>query len=63
MKNALKSNLQSDEKRRLDRQTPYLSLLPEMDEGMHIGYQEKAGHPVRRQSEAAENGWKILPVF
>ena len=31
------------EKRRLDRQTPYLSLLPEMDEGMHIGYQEKAG--------------------
>ncbi len=43
LKNALKSNLQNDEKRRMDRQTPYLSLLPEMDEGMHIGYQEKAG--------------------
>ena len=31
------------QKEQLDRDTPYLTLLPDMDEGLHIGYKPTAG--------------------
>lgn len=32
-----------ENKERLDLETPYLNLLPNMDEGMHLGYRAEAG--------------------
>ena len=39
----MKRNRSGAQKAALDNQTPYMTLLPAMDEGFHSGYQTRPG--------------------